>query len=161
MEFLGIEELMRYLKRRYDATERKSEWRALTGRDHVSGVYDTFVFSGDAVHQIKAVEVAPQRMIAVGGEVGSGSPDLAEIVRKGSPVPIGVVSHAPDASSIIMFGMQQYSSDVAYTLRSEYFQSKQDRLDSDLQRRLDIVLKRPEFRTAYRKLREDQESYFS
>lgn len=161
MEFHGIDELMKCLKRQYDASERKHEWRALTGRDHVNGVYDTFVFSDERVHQIKAVEVAPKRMIAVGGEIGSSSPDLAEITQEGSPVPIGVVSRATDASAIIMFGMQQYSSDIADMLRTEYFQSKQDRLESDLKHRLDALLKRPEFGTSYRRLREDQESYFS
>ena len=161
MEFHGIEELMKRLKGLYDTSDRRSEWRALTGRDHVNGVFDTFVFSDDVVYQIKAVEVAPKKMIAVGGEVGSGSADLAEISRRGSPVPIGVVSRATDASAVIMFGMQQYSSDVADVLKAEYFQSKQDRLENDLQRRLDSVLRRPEFRTSYRQLREDQEFYFS
>lgn len=161
MEFHGIEELMRRLKLQYDSSERRSEWRALTGRDHVSGVYDTFVFAEDVVHQIKAIEVAPKRMVAVGRPVGSSSPDLSEMTLKGSPVPIGMVSRATDASAIIMLGMQQYSSDVAYTLKTEYFGSKQDRLEHDLERRLDSVLERPEFRTSYRRLREDQESYFS
>ena len=161
MEFHGIEELMKRLKGLYDASEHTSEWRALTGRDHVNGVFDTFVFSEDVVYQIKAVEVAPKKMIAVGGEVGSGSVDLAEISQRGSPVPIGVVSRPTDASAIIMFGMQQYSSDVADMLKAEYFQSRQDHLESDLKRRLNTVLKRPEFRASYRRLREDQESYFS
>ena len=161
MEFHGIEELMKRLKGMYDASESRSSWRALTGRDHVNGVYDTFVFSDDVVYQIKAVEIAPRKMLAVGGEVGSGSADLAEISHTGSPVPIGVISRSADASAIIMFGMQQYSSDVADTLKTEYFQSKQDRFEGDLKRRMESVLKRPEFRTAYRRLREDQEFYFS
>ncbi|UCE81094.1 MAG: hypothetical protein JSV94_01285 [Methanobacteriota archaeon] len=161
MEFQGIDDLMKCLKNQYDASGRKNEWRALTGRDHVNGTYDTFVFSEEKVHQIKAVEVAPKKMVAVGGEMGSSSPDLAEIASKGSPVPIGMVSRATEASIIVMFGMQQYSSDIADVLKTEYFRSKQDRLESELKQRLDALLERPEFRTSYRTLRENQESYFS
>ncbi|MDH3366078.1 MAG: hypothetical protein OEM29_08795 [Thermoplasmata archaeon] len=161
MEFHGIDELMRGLKRQYDSSSRRHEWRALTGRDHVKGVYDTFVFSDEKTYQIKAAEVAPKRVIAVGGEVGTSSTDLAEISRNGSPVPIGIMSRSTDASSIVLFGMQQYSSEIADTLKAEYFQSKQDRLERDLKAQLDRLLERPEFRATYKSLREDQESYFS
>jgi hypothetical protein len=161
MEFLGIDELMRYLKRRYDSCDQRHEWRALTGRDHVKGTYDTFLFSDERIYQIKASEIARGRMIAVGGEVGSASPDLAELSKDGSPIPIGMVSRATDASSVLLFGMQQYSSDTADTLKTEYFQSKQERLERDLKAQLDRALKRPEFRATFKSLREDQESYFS
>jgi hypothetical protein len=161
MEFLGIDELMRYLKRQYDSSNQRHEWRALTGRDHVKGVYDTFLFSEEKIYQIKAAEVARGRMVAVGGEIGSNSPDLADMSKDGSPIPIGMVSRAADASSVILFGMQQYSSETADTLKLEYFESKQERLERDLKTQLDKALERPEFRATFRSLREDQESYFS
>ena len=161
MELHGIDELMRHLKGRYDSSERKHEWRALSGRDHASGKYDTFIFSEDRVYQIRSAEVSPRRMVAVGSEVGSNSPDLFELTKSGSPIPLGVISKATDASAIIMLGMQQYSSDVADVLRNEHFHSRQDRLEGELEARLDKLLERPEFRTSYRRLREDQDSYFA
>lgn len=161
MELHGVDQLMRHLKGRYDSSERRHEWRALSGRDHANGKYDTFIFSDDTVYQIRSTEVSPRRMVAVGGEVGSNSPDLFELIKDGSPIPLGVISKAADASAIVMLGMQQYSSDVADILRSEHFHSKQDRLEGELEARLDRLLERPEFRTSYRRLREDQESYFA
>jgi hypothetical protein len=161
MEIHGIEELMRYLKGRYDSSERRHEWRALSGRDHISGRNDTFIFSEDKVYQIRSTEFSPRRMVAVGGEVGSNSPDLFELTKNGSPIPLGVMSKAADASAVIMFGIQQYSSDATDLLRHEHFDSKQDRLDEELETKLDKLLERPEYRTSYRRLREDQESYFA
>lgn len=161
MEIHGVDELMRLLKGRYDLSEQRQEWRALSGRDHVTGEYDTFVFSDDRIYQIKAVEISPKNMVGVGCEVGSASPDLSEVSRLGSAVPLGVVSRGQDASAVIMFGMQQYSSDASQMLKDEYFSSKQDRLESDLKRRLDKLLERPQLRASYRRMREDQESYFA
>ncbi|MEM0343876.1 MAG: hypothetical protein QXJ32_03970 [Thermoplasmata archaeon] len=161
MEFHGIEEFMRYLKVKFDESERKPDWRALTGRDHVSGVNDTFIFSEAKVYQIKSVEVSPGQMVAVAAEVGDRSPDMLELMDRGARVPLSVVSKSPDAYSVIMFGLQQYSSDAADLLRREYFYSKQDRLDSDLERRLKLMLERPEYRRGYRELRERQEVYFA
>ena len=161
MEFHGIEEFMRYLKMKFDESERKQDWRALTGRNHVQGRNDTFIFTDKAVFQIKSVEVAPQKMAAVSREVGGPSTDLLELVKGGAPVPLNVVSRTPNAYSVIMFGMQQYSSDVADLFRNEYYSSKQDELDRDLDRRLDLLLERPEYRVSYRKIRESQEGYFA
>ena len=45
MEFRGIDEFMLYLKGRYDLSERRQDWRALTGRNHVTSEYDTFIFT--------------------------------------------------------------------------------------------------------------------
>ena len=161
LEIHGVDELMRLLKGRYDISKRRQEWRALSGRNHVTGEYDTFVFSDESVYQIRAAEVSPKNMVGVGCDVGPVTPDLAELAMQGSPVPLGLVSRSQQASAIIMFGMQQYSSDVSHLLKEEYFSSKQDRLESDLRARLDRLLERPEFRSSYRRLREDQESYFS
>jgi hypothetical protein len=161
MEIHGVEDLMHLLKRRYDASERRHEWRALSGRNHLTGEYDTFVFSDDKIFQIKAVEISPSNMVGVGCELGSSTPDLSDIFRHGASVPLGVVSRRQDASAVMMFGMQQYSSDASHVLKNEYFSSKQDKLDSDLGRRLDKLLERPEFRSSYRRMREDQESYYA
>ncbi len=161
MEVLGIDQLMRLLKKQYDSSSQRHQWRALTGRDHVKGFYDTFLFSDDTIYQIKAAEIARGSMIAVGGEVGSNSPDLAAASRHGSPVPIGMVSRSADASSVILFGMQQYSSETADLLKLEYFESKQERLERDLNTQLERALERPEFRASSRNLRHDQECYFS
>ena len=161
MEFHGIDEFMRYLKGRYDVSERKQDWRALTGRDHVKSTYDTFVFTDEKVFQIKSLELAPAKMAAVASEVGGPSPDLLEAIRGGSPVPLSVVSRSPSAHSVIMFGMQQYSSDISDMLRREYYSSKQDQLDSSLDKSAKSLLERPEYRAAYRSLREREEGYFA
>lgn len=161
MEIHGVEDLMHLLKRRYDTSERRQEWRALSGRNHLTGEYDTFVLSDDKIFQIKAVEISPKNMVGMGCEVGSATPDLSDLFRHGASVPLGVVSRGQEASAVIMFGMQQYSSDVSQVLKDEYFSSKQDKLESDLGRRLDKLLERPEFKSSYRRMREDQESYFA
>jgi hypothetical protein len=161
MEFQGIDEFMRYLKGRYDESERRHEWRALTGRDHVASHYDTFIFTDQKVYQIKSQELAPQRMAAVASEVGGPSPDMLEMVRGGAPVPLSVISRARDASAVVMFGMQQYSSDVADVFRREYYGSRQDALKTELDRSVENLIQRPEFRHAYRSMREREEGYFA
>jgi hypothetical protein len=72
-----------------------------------------------------------------------------------------MISRAADASSVILYGMQKYSSETADMLRLEYFESPQERLETDLRAQLERVLERPEFKASFRSLREDQESYFS
>jgi hypothetical protein len=161
MEFHGIDEFMLYLKGRYDLSERKQDWRALTGRNHIDSTFDTFIFSDEKVYQIKAVEVAPKEMAAVAREVGGPSPDLLELVRGGAPIPLNVVSHRPSAHTVIMFGMQQYSSEISDLLKREYYSSKQDQLKGEMERSLNVLLERPEYRRAYRNLKEGQEAYFA
>jgi len=161
MEFHGIDEFMRYLKGRFDLSERKQDWRVLTGRDHVNSTNDTFIFTDQRVYQIKSVEVAPRTMAAVSREIGGPSPDMLEVIKGGAPVPLSVISRSPDAYSVIMFGMQQYSSDIADLLRLEYYNSKQDELQKELGRRLKVLLERPEYRCAYRNMKEGQEGYFA
>jgi hypothetical protein len=161
MEFHGIDEFMRYLKVKFDESERRQDWRALTGRNHIRSENDTFIFTDEGVYQIKSVEVAPQKMAAVAREVGGPSPDMLELVKGGAPVPLNVVAPSPNAYSVIMFGMQQYSSDIADLFRNEYYSSKQDELHRDLDRRLKVLLERPEHRTSYRKLKESQEGYYA
>jgi hypothetical protein len=161
MEFHGIEEFMRYLKTKYDESDRRHEWRALSGRDHVTSSYDTFIFSDRKVYQIKSRELAPQKMVAVAEEVGGPSPDMLELVKGGAPVPLSVISKAQDASAVIMFGMQQYSSDVSDVFKREYYGSKQDALKAELDRRVQTVVQRPEFKHSYRSLKEREEGYFA
>src|SRR4030042_2143668 len=161
MEFHGIDEFMRYLKGRDDLSERKQDWRALTGRNHIDSTFDTFVFSDEKVYQIKAAAVPPKEMAAVAREVGGPSPDLLELVGGGAPIPLNVVSHKPSAHTVVMFGMQQYSSEISDLLKREYYSSKQDQLKDEMERSLNVLLERPEYRRAYRSLRERQEGYFA
>lgn len=161
MEFQGIDEFMLFLKAQFDKSERKQDWRALTGRDHITSAYDTFIFTDKKVYQLKAKEFAPKKMASVACEVGSASPDLLDLIKVGAPVPLNVISRTPSAYSVIMFGMQQYSSEVSDLLRREYYNSRQDRLESDLNQSLRLLLERPEYRRAYRDLRETQDGYFA
>jgi hypothetical protein len=161
MEFHGIDEFMRYLKIRYDESERKQDWRALSGRDHVSSNYDTFIFTDRSVFQIKACEFVPKEMAAVAREVGPASPDMVDMIKGGAPVPLNVISQAKDAGAVVMFGMQQYSSDITDVFRREYFHSRQDELKSELANRVDNMIDRPEYKRAYRSLRRSQDSSYS
>jgi len=161
MEFQGVEELMRRLKAEWDSSGARQDWRALTGRDHITGSYDTFVFSDEKVYQIKAKEFAPRRMVAVGSELGQRSDELLGLMSKGAPVPLGVMSRSTDASLIMMVGMQHYSSEATDELRREYFHSKQDRMKSDLDLELGRLLDRPEYRRSFRSLHDDQAAYFA
>lgn len=161
MDFHGIDEFMHYLKTRYDESERKQEWRALSGRNHVDGNHDTFIFTDSKVYQIKAAEVSRTGKVAVGRELGGSAPDMIELLKGGSPVPLSVVSQVIGAPSVIMFGTQQYSSDIADTFRREYFHDRQDELKAELDRKVGAVVSRPEYRRAYREMRESQDSYFA
>jgi hypothetical protein len=161
MEFHGIDEFMRYLKAKFDESERKQDWRALTGRDHLHSENDTFIFTDQRVYQIKSVEVAPQKMAAVAREVGGPSPDMLELIKGGAPIPLSVVSTSPNAYSVVMFGMQQYSSEIADLFRNEYYPSKQDELHRDLESKLKVIIEKPELKASYRKLKESQEGYFA
>lgn len=161
MEFHGIDEFMVYLKGRYDTSARRQDWRALTGRNHVTSEYDTFIFTDEKVFQIKSAEIAPKKMAAVAREVGGPSPDLLEVIKGGSSIPLNVTSTTPSAYSVIMFGIQQYSSDISDLLRREYYASRQDSLDVELERSVKVLLERPEYRAARRSLRETQEGYFA
>jgi hypothetical protein len=161
MEFYGIDEFMRYLKTKFDECERKHEWRALTGRNHVRSENDTFIFTDRTVYQIKSAEIAPRVFAAAGVEVGGPSPDMLELVKDGAPIPLSVASPSTNAQSIIMFGLQQYSSETTDLFRNEYYHAKQDQLEHDLEHKLRLLKERPEFRTSIRSLREDQEGYFA
>jgi len=161
MEFHGIDEFMVYLKARFDRSDRRQDWRALTGRDHVTSAYDTFIFTDERVFQVTAKEFVPGKMASVAREVGNPSPDLLELIKGGASVPLNVISRAPSEHSVIMFGIQQYSSEVSDLLRREYYSSRQDQLESDLDRSLDALLDRPEYRRAYRDLRDREEGYFA
>lgn len=161
MEFHGIDEFMVYLKGRYDLSQRKQDWRALTGRNHVTSEYDTFIFTDEKVFQIKAEEIAPRKMAAVAREVGGPSPDLLDLIRGGSPIPLNVVARSPSPYSVIMLGMQQYSSDISDLLRREYYSSRQDQLGLELERCVKVLLERPEHRAAYRSMKDSQDGYFA
>ena len=161
MDFHGIDEFMLYLKTRYDESERKQEWRALSGRNHVDSTHDTFIFTDTRVYQIKAAEVSKTGKVAVGKELGGSAPDMLDLIKGGSPVPLSVVSQSIGSPSVIMFGTQQYSSDIAETFRREYFHDRQDEFKAELDRKVSAVVTRPEYRRAYRELRESQDSYFA
>jgi len=161
MEFCGIDDFMRYLKGKYDDSDKKQTWRALSGRDHVGSSHDTFIFTDQKIFQIKAAEVIPQSMVAVASEVGTPSSDLLDLIRTGSPVPLNVFSGVPAKQAVVMFGVQQYSSEITDLLKREYFHSRQDALRSDLDRKLSAIVERPEFKHAYRSLKERQETYFA
>ncbi len=161
MEFHGIDEFMVYLKAQFDRSGRRQDWRALTGRDHVTSAYDTFIFTDEKVFQVKAKEFVPGKMASVAREVGNPSSDLLELIKGGASVPLNVTSRTPSEHSVIMFGIQQYSSEVSDLLRREYYSSRQDQLESDLSRSLDALLERPEYRRAYRDLRDREEGYFA
>jgi hypothetical protein len=161
MEFHGIDQFMRHLQAKFDECERRHEWRVLTGRDHIRGINDSFIFTDQKVYQIKSEEVAPRKVAAVAREVGGPSPDMLDLIKGGAPIPLSVISRSSDAYSVIMFGMQQYSSDIADLLKLEFYQSKQDELFRDLMRNVDVMLERPEYRSSHRRLKESQERYFA
>ncbi|MBU1159348.1 MAG: hypothetical protein KKE24_08425 [Candidatus Thermoplasmatota archaeon] len=161
MDVQGIDEFMRYLKAKYDDSERKDEWRALSGRDHVSSNYDTFILTDQKIFQIKSKEISSKDTVAIAREVGGASPDMVEMIQGGAPVPLNVISRAQNASAVIMFGMQQYSSDITDVFRREYYGSKQDDLKAELDHNVKNLLQRPEYKSVYRSMRRDRDSYFA
>lgn len=147
MAIKRISEMVYNLKEKYDRSKDKSSWRVLQGMDNE--YYDTFISGDKNLYQIKSEEVSPGEMIAVGMRIARMDEDLAKIMRTGSPVPFGTITPQVRKPSIIMTGIQTYSSDSSKLLCKEHLSSKQSSLEQRLKSQVNKMMDDPKFRKKY------------
>ncbi len=147
MTIKSISTLMGKLKESYDKSKDKSGWRVLQGMNRE--YYDTFIMGDDNLWQIKSEEVAHGEMVALGMKLSRSDEDLEKIMRTGSPVPFGTVTPMKRKLSIIMAGVQTYSSESSNLLCREYLSSTQISLEQELKAQVDKMMDDPVFRKKY------------
>jgi len=94
--------------------------------------------------------VKPGEFVAVGMKVSRFDEDLEKIMKNGSPVPFGTVTPLDNKVSVIMAGMQTYSSDSSNLLCKELLSGKQAELELKLNAQVDHMMEDPAFRRKYR-----------
>jgi len=147
MAVKNISTLVGDLKERYDKSKDKSSWRVLQGmdRDH----YNTFVAGDRNLWQIRSEEVASGELVAVGLRISQMDEELEKIMKQGSPVPFGNVTPQRNKPSIVMAGIQTYSSDSSSLLCRELLSSKQAALEEKLKGQVEKMKDDPAFLKKY------------
>jgi hypothetical protein len=143
----SISTLMGSLKESYDKSKDKAGWRVLQGMNR--GYYDTFLAGDNNLWQIKSEEVGSGEFVAVGAKVSRCDEELEKIMRTGSPVPFGTVTPVKRKPSIIMAGIQVYSSDSSSLLCRDYLSNKQAALEEKLKSQVEKMKDDPAFRKRY------------
>ncbi|MDP2767804.1 MAG: hypothetical protein Q8O41_10235 [Candidatus Methanoperedens sp.] len=147
MAVKSISTLVGDLKEKYDKSKNKSSWRVLQGMDR--DYYNTFIAGDKNLWQIKSEEVTTGEMFAVGMRIARMDEDLEKIMKQGSPVPFGNVTPQQNKPSIIMAGIQTYSSDSSSLLCREFLSSKQAELEHKLKGQVEKMKDDPAFRKKY------------
>jgi hypothetical protein len=148
MAIKNVSSLMGNLKQSYDKSKNKSGWRVLSGMNREYN--DTFIAGDNKLWQIKSEEVRPGESIAVGMKVSKFDEDLEKIMKNGSPVPFGTVTPIDAKISVIMAGMQTFSSDSSNLLCKEHVSSKQAELEQKLKQQVDFMMDDASFRRKYK-----------
>ncbi len=81
--------------------------------------------------------------------VSSHDDKLTKIMKTGSPVPFGTMTPCDRKISIIMAGIQTYSSDSSNLQCREYLSGKQVALEQKLRQQVEIMMDDPAFRKKY------------
>ena len=147
MAVINISSLMGKLKGSYDKSKDKSGWRVLQGLNRE--YHDTFIAGDNKLWQIKSEEVKPGEFLGVGMKVSRFDEDLLKIMKTGSPMPFGTVTPVDKKISVIMAGVQMYSSDSSKFLCKELLSNKQAELEQKLREQVDIMKEDPAFRKKY------------
>ncbi len=147
MAIKSVSNLVGSLKEKYDKSKERSSWRVLQGmdKDH----YNTFVAGDMNLWQIRSEEVAAGEMVAVGMRISRMDEELEKIMKQGSPVPFGNVTPQRNKPSIVMAGIQTYSSDSSSLLCREFLSDKQAALEEKLKNQVDKMKDDPAFRKKY------------
>lgn len=145
VESIGV--LMGNLKKRYDRSSDKSTWMVLQGMNRE--YYDTFIAGDNNLWQIKSEEVKQGEFMAVGRRVSNFDEELGKIMKAGSPVPFSTLTPMNRRLSIIMAGVQKYSSDSSALLCNEYLSGKQAALEQKLKQQIEMMKDDPVFRKKY------------
>jgi hypothetical protein len=147
MAIKSISSMMDSLKRSYDKSKNKPGWRVLSGMNRE--YHDTFIAGENKLWQIKSEEVKPGEFVAVGMKVSRFDEDLEKIMKNGSPIPFGSVTPLDNKISVIMAGMQTYSSDSSNLLCREHLSNKQAALEQKLKQQVDLMMEDSTFRRKY------------
>ena len=147
MAVKSVSTLVGDLKEKYDKSKDKSSWRVLQGMDR--DYYNTFIAGDKNLWQIKSEEVTTGEMFAVGMRISRMDEDLEKIMNQGSPVPFGNVTPQRNKPSIVMAGIQTYSSDSSSLLCRELLSSKQAELEQKLKSQVEKMKDDPAFRKKY------------
>ena len=147
MAIKNISSLVGGLKQAYDKSKDRSSWRVLQGMER--DYYNTFIAGDNNLWQIKSEEVSSGELVAVGMRVARMDEVLAEIMSRGSPVPFGTVTPQAKKASIIMAGVQTYSSDSSSLMCREYLSNNQAALEQKLCSQVDKMKDDPAFRKKY------------
>lgn len=147
MAIKSISVLVNDLKESYDKSKDKASWHVLQGmeRDH----YNTFIAGDKNLWQVRSEEVAAGEMVAVGMRIARMDEELEKILKQGSPVPFGNVTPQRNKPSIIMAGIQTYSSDSSSLLCREFLSGKQAALEQKLKGQVNKMMDDPAFRKKY------------
>ncbi len=111
--------------------------------------YNTFIAGDNNLWQVKSEEVTAGEMVAVGMRIARMDEELEKIMKQGSPVPFGNVTPQRNKPSIIMAGIQTYSSDSSRLLCKEFLSSKQAALEQKLKDQVEKMKDDPVFRKKY------------
>lgn len=147
MAIQSVSSLMGSIKKKYDKSKDKSEWRVLQGMNRE--YYDTFIAGDNNLWQIKSEEVGKGESVAVGKRISRTDEDIGKIMKNGSPVPFGTVTPQTQKVSIIMAGIQMYSSDSSNLLCREYLSGNQAALEQRLKNQIEKMKDDPGFRKKY------------
>jgi hypothetical protein len=147
MAIKSVSTLVGSLKEKYDKSKDRSSWRVLQGmdRDH----YNTFIAGDRNLWQIRSEEVTAGEMVAVGMRIARMDEELEKIMKRGSPVPFGNVTPQRNKPSIVMAGIQTYSSDSSSLLCREFLSGKQAALEQKLKGQVEKMKDDPAFRKKY------------
>ena len=147
MTIKRVSTLVGDLKEKYDKSKNKSSWRVLQGMDREN--YNTFIAGDRNLWQIRSEEVTAGEMIAVGMRIARMDEELEKIMKQGSPVPFGNVTPQRNKPSIVMAGVQTYSSDSSSLLCREFLSGKQAELEEKLKSQVEKMKDDPAFRKKY------------
>ncbi len=147
MAIRSVSDLMGNLKKTYDKSKDKSGWRVLSGMNRE--YHDTFIAGDNNLWQIKSEEVKAGESVAVGMRVSRHDEELEKIMKNGSPVPFGTMTPMDRKISIIMAGVQTYSSDSSNLLCREHLSGKQAALEQKLKQQVNKMMDDPGFRKKY------------
>ncbi|MBU3966415.1 MAG: hypothetical protein KKG76_03425 [Euryarchaeota archaeon] len=147
MAIKSVSALVGDLKEKYDKSKDRSSWRVLQGmdRDH----YNTFIAGDRNLWQIRSEEVMAGEMVAVGMRISRMDEELEKIMKQGSPVPFGNVTPQRNKPSIVMAGIQTYSSDSSSLLAREFLSGKQAALEEKLKGQVEKMKDDLPFRKKY------------
>jgi hypothetical protein len=147
MTIKSVSAIVASLKESYDKSKDKSSWRVLQGMDR--DFYNTFIAGDNNLWQVKSEEVTTGEMVAVGMRIARMDEELEKIMKQGSPVPFGNVTPQRNKPSIVMAGIQTYSSDSSNLLCREFLSGKQAALEQKLKGQVEKMKDDPVFRKKY------------